>query len=60
MGAASLLSQTVQMIESAQARNAPIQQTVDQAAAVFVPVVFGVVLLTVLGWGSRKVIGRRR
>ena len=51
VGAASLLSQIVQMVESAQARKAPIQQTVDQVAAVFVPVVFGVALLTLLGWG---------
>jgi Cu+-exporting ATPase len=51
VGAASMLSQIVQMVESAQARKAPIQQTVDQVAAVFVPAVFGVALLTLLGWG---------
>ena len=51
VGAASMLSQIVQMVESAQAKKAPIQQTVDQVAAVFVPVVFGVALLTLLGWG---------
>ncbi len=51
VGAASMLSQIVQMVESAQARKAPIQQTVDQVAAVFVPAVFGVALITLLGWG---------
>ena len=51
VGAASMLSQIVQMVESAQAKKAPIQQAVDQVAAVFVPVVFGVALLTLLGWG---------
>ena len=51
VGAASMLSQIVLMVESAQARKAPIQQTVDKVAAVFVPVVFGVALLTLLGWG---------
>ena len=51
VGAASMLSQIVQMVESAQAKKAPIQQTVDRVAAVFVPVVFGVALLTLLGWG---------
>jgi Cu+-exporting ATPase len=51
VGAASMLSQIVAMVESAQARKAPIQQTVDQVAAVFVPAVFGAALLTLLGWG---------
>jgi Cu+-exporting ATPase len=51
VGAASMLSQIVQMVESAQARKAPIQQTVDRVAAVFVPAVFGVAALTLLGWG---------
>jgi Cu+-exporting ATPase len=51
VGAASMLSQIVQMVENAQARKAPIQQTVDKVAAVFVPAVFGAALLTLLGWG---------
>ena len=51
VGAASMLSQIVQLVESAQARKAPIQQTVDRVAAVFVPAVFAVALLTLLGWG---------
>ena len=50
VGAASMLSQIVQMVESAQARKAPIQQTVDRVAAVFVPAVFGAALLTLAGW----------
>ena len=51
VGAASMLSQIVQMVESAQARKAPIQQTVDRVAEVFVPAVFFAALLTLLGWG---------
>ncbi len=51
VGKASMLSQIVQMVESAQAKKAPIQQTVDKVAAVFVPVVVGVAVLTLLGWG---------
>ena len=51
VGAASMLSQIMQMVESAQAKKAPIQQTVDKVAAVFVPAVFGAALLTLLGWG---------
>jgi Cu+-exporting ATPase len=54
VGAASMLSQIVQMVESAQARKAPIQQTVDQVAAVFVPAVFGAAVLTLLGWGFAR------
>ena len=54
VGAASMLSQIVAMVESAQARKAPIQQTVDQVAAVFVPAVFVVALLTLLGWGFAR------
>jgi Cu+-exporting ATPase len=51
VGAASMLSQIMQMVESAQAKKAPIQQTVDRVAAVFVPAVFGAAVLTLLGWG---------
>jgi Cu+-exporting ATPase len=51
VGAASMLARIVQMVENAQARKAPIQQTVDRVAAVFVPAVGVVALLTLLGWG---------
>jgi Cu+-exporting ATPase len=51
VGAASMLSQIVQMVESAQARKAPMQQTVDRVAEVFVPAVFVAAMLTLLGWG---------
>ncbi len=51
VGAASMLSQIMQMVESAQAKKAPIQQTVDKVAAVFVPAVFVAAGLTLLGWG---------
>ena len=54
VGKASMLSQIVQMVESAQAKKAPIQQTVDQVAAVFVPAVVVVALLTLLGWGLAR------
>ena len=51
VGAASMLSQIMQLVESAQAKKAPIQQTVDKVAAVFVPAVFAAAALTLLGWG---------
>jgi Cu+-exporting ATPase len=51
LGAESALSRIVRLVEQAQARKAPIQQTVDRISAVFVPAVIGVALLTLLGWG---------
>ncbi len=50
VGAESALSRIVRLVEHAQARKAPIQQTVDRISAVFVPAVMGVALLTLLGW----------
>jgi len=51
VGAESTLARIVRMVESAQARKAPIQRLVDQVSAVFVPVVMAIALLTLLGWG---------
>lgn len=51
VGAETALSRIVRLVEQAQARKAPIQQTVDRVSAVFVPAVIGVALLTLLGWG---------
>ena len=51
IGAESTLARIVRLVESAQAKKAPIQRLVDKVSEVFVPVVIGVALLTVLGWG---------
>lgn len=51
VGAESTLSRIARMVESAQAKKAPIQRLVDQVSEVFVPVVLAVALLTLLGWG---------
>jgi len=51
IGAESTLSRIVRLVESAQAKKAPIQRMVDRVSAVFVPVVLGLALLTLLGWG---------
>lgn len=51
LGAESALSRIVRLVEHAQARKAPIQQTVDRISAVFVPAVIVVAALTLLGWG---------
>ncbi len=50
IGKDTLLAQIVRMVEEAQASKAPIQRLVDQVAAVFVPVVFGVATLTFVAW----------
>ena len=51
VGAESTLSRIVRMVESAQAKKAPIQRLVDRVSEVFVPVVLVVALVTLLGWG---------
>jgi Cu+-exporting ATPase len=51
VGAESTLSRIVRMVESAQAKKAPIQRLVDRISAVFVPVVVGIAAITLLGWG---------
>ena len=51
VGAESTLSRIVRMVESAQAKKAPIQRLVDRVSAVFVPVVIGIAAITLLGWG---------
>ncbi|MCZ2292793.1 MAG: heavy metal translocating P-type ATPase [Burkholderiales bacterium] len=51
VGAESTLARIVRLVESAQAKKAPIQRLVDQVSAVFVPTVIAIALLTWLGWG---------
>jgi Cu+-exporting ATPase len=51
VGAETQLARIVRLVESAQAKKAPIQQTVDRVSAVFVPVVVVIAVFTLLGWG---------
>ena len=51
VGAQSVLARIIEMVETAQARKAPIQRLVDQVSAVFVPVVLGIAGVTLLAWG---------
>lgn len=51
VGAESTLSRIVRMVESAQAKKAPIQRIVDRVSAIFVPIVLLIATLTLLGWG---------
>ena len=54
VGAESMLAPIVRLVESAQVKKAPIQRLVDRVSAVFVPVVMGIALLTLLAWGLRS------
>ncbi len=51
IGAETTLARIVRMVESAQAKKAPIQRLVDKVSAVFVPVVVGIAVVTLLAWG---------
>lgn len=50
VGADSTLAGIIKLIQNAQASKAPVQRLVDQIAAVFVPVVVAIALLTWAGW----------
>jgi Cu+-exporting ATPase len=50
VGARSVLSRIIGMVQDAQATKAPVQRMVDQVAAVFVPVVLVIAVVTLVGW----------
>jgi Cu+-exporting ATPase len=49
-GGETALAQIVKLVETAQSSKPPVQRLADQIAAVFVPVVLGIALLTGVGW----------
>ena len=49
-GSETVLAQIIRLVEDAQTAKAPIQRLVDQVAAVFVPVVLVLALITLTGW----------
>jgi Cu+-exporting ATPase len=51
VGAESTLARIVRLVESAQAKKAPIQRLVDKVSEVFVPIVIAIAFVTLLGWG---------
>jgi Cu+-exporting ATPase len=50
IGAETMLARIVRLVEGAQASKAPIQRLADQVSAVFVPVVLGIALVTLVAW----------
>ncbi|MGE5161469.1 MAG: heavy metal translocating P-type ATPase [Betaproteobacteria bacterium] len=50
VGAETVLSKIIRLVEDAQSAKAPIQRLVDRVAAVFVPVVLVIAIATVVGW----------
>ncbi|MGW8393719.1 heavy metal translocating P-type ATPase [Pseudoduganella sp. HUAS MS19] len=49
-GAETMLSRIIRLVEDAQSAKAPVQKLVDKVAAVFVPVVLVLAVLTIAGW----------
>jgi Cu2+-exporting ATPase len=50
VGKYTLLAQIVQRVQQAQGSQAPVQQLVDKIAGIFVPVVMGIAVLSLLIW----------
>lgn len=50
IGSETLLSQIIKMVEEAQGSKSPVQRVVDKVAAIFVPVIIGIALLSLVGW----------
>lgn len=50
VGADTLLSQIIKMVQEAQGSKAPVQKLVDKIAGIFVPIVIGISILTFITW----------
>ena len=50
VGAETLLSQIIKMVQEAQGSKAPVQKLVDKIAGIFVPIVIGIAILTFIAW----------
>ncbi len=50
IGSDTMLAQIIKMVQEAQGSKAPVQKTVDKVAAIFVPVVLSISVLTFILW----------
>ncbi|MBX3254427.1 MAG: copper-translocating P-type ATPase [Chitinophagaceae bacterium] len=50
VGGDTLLAQIIQMVKDAQGSRAPVQKLVDKIAAIFVPIVIGIAVITFITW----------
>jgi Cu2+-exporting ATPase len=50
VGGDTLLSQIIKMVQDAQGSKAPVQKLVDKIAGIFVPVVIGISILSLITW----------
>ncbi|MEW5677132.1 heavy metal translocating P-type ATPase [Flavobacterium enshiense] len=50
IGSDTLLSQIITMVQNAQGSKAPVQKLVDKIAGIFVPIVIGISILTLISW----------
>ena len=50
VGSHTLLAGIIALVEQAQGSRAPVQRLADRVAAIFVPVVTGIALMTFIGW----------
>jgi len=50
VGKETALAQIIRLVEEAQGSKAPIQNLVDKVTSIFVPVVFGIAVITFLAW----------
>lgn len=50
VGDATMLGQIIKMVQDAQGSKAPVQKLVDKIAGIFVPVVLGIAVLTLILW----------
>lgn len=50
VGADTVLSQIIQLVQEAQGSKAPVQKLVDKIAGIFVPVVIGIAILSFILW----------